>query len=197
MNHCQISSTTTKKTPETSNLFLICSFAINLTLGHTHNDIALHVNPRLPQNYIVRNTKINGRWGKEEVTSSLPFLLKRGERFTIQILVTESCYLMSVNGLHYTTYAHRIPYEKVTCIQIVGAISDVKLEHLPIMVIVSNGSGLKRYKFVYIFLDFIYQQEYPERSDELDIINDIPLIESFDNSVLESANELVSYWMIH
>lgn len=109
-----------------------------MTLGHTHNDIALHVNPRLPQNYIVRNSKINGKWGKEECTSSLPFTLKRGERFTVQILVTEDCYLISVNGLHFTTYAHRIPYQRVVCVQVTGDICDVKLEQLPIKVNILN-----------------------------------------------------------
>lgn len=111
-----------------------CRFAVNLTLGHTHNDIALHINPRLPQNYIVRNSKINGRWGKEETTASIPFKLKRGERFAIQILVTEDKYLVSVNGLHFTNYTHRIPYNSVTCVQVKGDITDAKVEHFPIMV---------------------------------------------------------------
>lgn len=112
-------------------------FAINLTFGHTHNDIALHINPRLPQNYIVRNSKINGRWGKEETTASLPFKLKRGQRFAIQILVTDSEYLISVNGLHFTTYAHRIPYQRVTCVQVRGDICDAKIEQLPIKVCIN------------------------------------------------------------
>lgn len=122
-------------------------FAINLTLGHLHRDIALHINPRLPQNYIVRNTKINGKWGKEEVTSSLPFTLNRGQRFAIQILVTDDYYLISVNGLHFTTYAHRIPYQKVSCIQVAGDICDVNLEQLPIRVgfIFSFGFSMAKY----------------------------------------------------
>lgn len=103
-------------------------------MGHTHNDIALHVNPRLPQNYIVRNAKINGKWGKEETTASLPFKLKRGEKFAIQILVTEDTYLISVNGLHFTTFAHRIPYQRVTCVQVKGDISDAIFQHLPLKV---------------------------------------------------------------
>lgn len=109
-------------------------FAINLTLGHLHNDIALHINPRIPQNYIVRNSKINGRWGKEETTASLPFKLKRDERFAIQILVTESTYLISVNGLHFTTFAHRVPFDRVTCVQLVGDVIEGDIQHLPIKV---------------------------------------------------------------
>lgn len=103
-------------------------------MGHTHNDIAVHINPRIPQNYIVRNSKINGRWGKEETTASLPFKLKRDERFAIQILVTESNYLISVNGLHFTTFNHRIPFDRVTCVQLCGDVCDANIEHLPIKV---------------------------------------------------------------
>lgn len=32
-------------------------FSINLTLNNIHKDIALHFNPRLPQSYVVRNSK--------------------------------------------------------------------------------------------------------------------------------------------
>ncbi|XP_055297015.1 galectin-4-like isoform X2 [Sitodiplosis mosellana] len=141
-------------------------FAINMTLGHTHNDIALHINPRLPQNYIVRNSKINGRWGKEETTASLPFKLKRGERFAMQILVTEDTYLISVNGLHFTNFAHRIPYQRVTCVQVKGDVSDVMVEHFPIM-------------------------EYPNRSEQTDIIHSIDLVESFDKALMKTNTELV------
>ena len=35
-------------------------FSINLVSTGHKQDIALHLNPRLPQNYIVRNSKING-----------------------------------------------------------------------------------------------------------------------------------------
>lgn len=145
-------------------IFTTNSFAINLTYGHSHHDIALHVNPRLPQNYIVRNTKINGRWGKEEVTSSLPFSLKRGNRFAIQILVTEENYLISVNGLHFTLYAHRIPYNRVTCLQVTGDVTDVNVEQLPI-------------------------QEYPERTP--DIVQTIPLNEVVDKQTLKTGAEWV------
>ncbi|XP_031629534.1 galectin-4-like isoform X2 [Contarinia nasturtii] len=141
-------------------------FAINLTLGHTHNDIALHFNIRIPQNFIVRNSKINGRWGKEETTASMPFKLKRGERFAIQILVTEDKYLVSVNGLHFTNFAHRIPYERVTCVQVKGDICDVNVEHFPIM-------------------------EYPNRADQTDIIHNIDLVNGFDKALVQSNSELV------
>lgn len=36
-------------------------FSVNLIAGNSKQDIALHINPRLPQNYIVRNSRINGK----------------------------------------------------------------------------------------------------------------------------------------
>lgn len=36
-------------------------FSINLLTATSKQDIALHFNPRLPQNYIVRNSKISGK----------------------------------------------------------------------------------------------------------------------------------------
>lgn len=35
-------------------------FSINILTASSKQDIALHFNPRLPQNYIVRNSKISG-----------------------------------------------------------------------------------------------------------------------------------------
>lgn len=175
-------------------------FAINLTFGHTHNDIALHLNPRLPQNYIVRNSKINGRWGKEETTASLPFKLKRGQQFAIQILVTNDSYLVSVNGLHFCQYAHRMPYQRVTCVQVRGSISDAMIEQLPIKA--WTNLNMKLFSFEMTdsfdwFLNSIYilnsfKQEYPERTEQSDIVHTIDLIDSFDRELIKSDSEIVS-----
>lgn len=37
-------------------------FSINILSISNKHDIALHLNPRLPQNYIVRNSKISGKY---------------------------------------------------------------------------------------------------------------------------------------
>lgn len=101
-------------------------------MGQAHQDIALHINPRLPQNYVVRNSKINGRWGKEETTSAFPFTLQRGEPFAIQILVTEPEFLISINGKHFASFAHRIPFDRITTLQVIGDVSDVNVQQVPV-----------------------------------------------------------------
>nr|ACN63483.1 MIP07035p [Drosophila melanogaster] len=105
----------------TGNLSVNCErFSINLVYNNDSRDVALHINPRLPQNYIVRNTKVQDIWGNEEVSSALPFLLSRGEEFSIQVLVTEACYMISVNGQHFAAYTHRIPYRDVRILEVKG-----------------------------------------------------------------------------
>lgn len=150
-------------------IFPLPSFAINLTYGHLHRDIALHVNARLPQNYIVRNTLTNGSWGKEEATSAQPFTLKRGCPFGIQIHVTESDYLISVNGHHYTLYRHRLPLQRVTCLQVVGDVSDVQVQQSPV-------------------------EEYPDRTVIGKTVS-VPVVDAIDKSSIGSGYDLVrSRW---
>lgn len=105
-----------------------CRFAIDLVLSNDRKDIALHFNPRLPQNYVVRNSKINGTWGDEERCSALPFLLHRDSIFLIQILVTKKDYSISVNGRHFAHYAHRLPVHLVRGLEVKGDVADVSCE---------------------------------------------------------------------
>lgn len=143
----------------------MCRFSVNLALGLHSRDVALHINPRLPQNYIVRNCKINGTWAKEEVTSAMPFSLKRGEPFAMQVLVTESEYYISVNGFHFAAYKHRIPYARVTCLQVRGDVTDVNVEQLDIV-------------------------QYPDKLPN-SIRNDVPAILSISDEDLKTDHKLV------
>ncbi|XP_017004357.1 galectin-4 isoform X1 [Drosophila takahashii] len=113
----------------TGNLAVNCErFSINLVHNNVTRDVALHINPRLPQNYIVRNTKVQDIWGSEEVSSALPFLLTRGDKFSIQVLVTDACYMISVNGQHFAAYKHRIPYRDVSILEVKGDVSNVEMQ---------------------------------------------------------------------
>uniref|UniRef100_A0A452IKV4 Galectin n=1 Tax=Gopherus agassizii TaxID=38772 RepID=A0A452IKV4_9SAUR len=84
------------------------------TWGMTGN-IALHINPRLRERALVRNTQMQGIWGSEERhLSTLPFM--PGQAFQI-----------SVNGLRVFDYVHRIPANQVDQLQIAG---DVTLSYV-------------------------------------------------------------------
>lgn len=97
-------------------------------LNNEKRDIALHFNPRLPQNYVVRNSKVNGSWGEEERCSALPFCLHRDSTFLIQILVTKKDYSISVNGKHFAHYSHRLDASLVKAVEVKGDVADVSCE---------------------------------------------------------------------
>ncbi|VVC96816.1 unnamed protein product [Leptidea sinapis] len=87
-------------------------FAVNIGCGDPESrrgDIAVHFNVRLPQCYVVRNTRRHEKWGVEETTSYRPFPFKTTELFTIEIVVDEKETLCAVNGEHYCSYSHRNP----------------------------------------------------------------------------------------
>lgn len=109
-------------------------FSVNLlVVTARRQDIALHINPRLPQNYIVRNSRTNGVWGGEEVTSPIEFRLRRGAPFTLQVLCTESEYYVAVEGAHFASFRHRIPYWRVGALQVYGDVQDVQVDQLSVL----------------------------------------------------------------
>ncbi|XP_035915386.1 galectin-6-like [Anopheles stephensi] len=111
----------------TGTIQLTCErFSINLLLKN--GDVALHFNPRLPQNYIVRNCRVKGCWGKEEVASPLSFNLHRGQRFAVQVLVTDKEFLICVNGRHFNAFRHRLPYRKICTLEVKGDVREVAVD---------------------------------------------------------------------
>ncbi|XP_013136885.1 PREDICTED: galectin-7-like [Papilio polytes] len=86
-------------------------FAINIGCGdpESRGDIAVHFNVRLPQSYVVRNTRRHDKWGSEETTAFRLFPFKVDRPFTIEVLVDEKETLWAVDGEHYCSFAHRNP----------------------------------------------------------------------------------------
>ncbi|XP_069602651.1 galectin-4-like [Ranitomeya imitator] len=82
------------------------SFIINLKASYS-NEIALHLNPRLNKNTVVRNSFANGIWGEEE-TEQVKNPFKSGEYFNISICSEEQNFRVFVNGSHSFNYAHRL-----------------------------------------------------------------------------------------
>lgn len=83
-----------------------------------NHDVALHLNPRLKENVIVRNTYQNGQWGDEERNGGSP--LKAGCDLTLYIVCEERGYRIFINECEYTFYSHRIPPQSITHLRIKG-----------------------------------------------------------------------------
>lgn len=85
-------------------------FTINLQCGtgpYPPPDIALHFDVRAYSHCVVRNTRRNNNWEKEEI-SALSFPFRPGVNFDIVISVESDKYVVTVHGKHFTDYVHRI-----------------------------------------------------------------------------------------
>ncbi|XP_003736143.3 galectin-8 [Drosophila pseudoobscura] len=126
-----------------------------------HCDVLLQLGARLPQNYIVRNSRLMGKWGLEENSSPLRFQLRRGDTFWMQILLTVESFYISVNGYHFAEYAHRMPYRWLGAIDLRGDIDE-------------------------IVIDKYYVTEYPIRLSQ-SVARALPFV--YDSSLLKWVNE--------
>ncbi|XP_046433356.1 spidroin-2-like [Neodiprion fabricii] len=105
-------------------------FAINYQLGPNINprdDIAIHVSPRFPEGFVTRNHIESMSWGREE--NEGPLWLVPGEEFEIIILCEQPCYKIAINGRHFTEFAHRLPYKKVTHLVIDGDVEVASIRY--------------------------------------------------------------------
>ncbi|KAJ6663830.1 hypothetical protein lerEdw1_009909 [Lerista edwardsae] len=96
-------------------------FHVNLK-NSLNGNVALHVNPRLKEGELVRNTQVNGSWGSEERHgSAMPF--SRGQAFQMEITSQKAAYQVTVNGVIVCQYTHRIPPGQVDQLEIAGDVS--------------------------------------------------------------------------
>ncbi|XP_029983333.1 galectin-3b [Sphaeramia orbicularis] len=102
----------------------------------THRDLAFHFNPRFNEGgrqVIVRNSRIDQKWGKEERDlSAFPFA--PGQSFELKILCTDTGFRVAVNNSHLLEYRHRIhDLRSITKLNIYYdlTLSKVRMETLP------------------------------------------------------------------
>lgn len=96
-------------------------FHVNLK-NSLNGNVALHINPRLKEGTLVRNTLINGSWGSEERhLSAMPF--SRGHAFQMEITNLKAAYQVTVNGAMVCQYTHRIPPGQVDQLEIAGDVA--------------------------------------------------------------------------
>ncbi|XP_049642614.1 galectin-4-like isoform X2 [Suncus etruscus] len=103
-------------------------FAIDFKVGGT-GEVALHINPRMDEKCVVRNSLQNGAWGSEERNlSHNPFA--PGQYFDLSIRAGSDRFKVFANGQHLFDFAHRIPaFHMVDIMEISG---DVTLSYIQI-----------------------------------------------------------------
>ncbi|XP_067623872.1 galectin-4-like isoform X2 [Eurosta solidaginis] len=146
--------------PKLPNVFVI-AFLVN----NEDNDIALLLNARLPQNYLLRNTRLKKLWKSGESASSLPFTLHRGQDFIIQVLITNTAFLISINGYHFASYLHYMSYKLIRKVIVKGQVTNIFIQQMEV-------------------------QTYPELFTR---INNIEIIVSSEMSDSSSANRIAKY----
>lgn len=103
-------------------------FSVNFQCDRTPDaDIALHFNPRLDMKYIVRNSRQNGTWDKEETVSPYQFCFPQNKRFKLLFFIAPKEFMVSINEHHFCTFTYRIPLHKIRFLSING---DVTIEQV-------------------------------------------------------------------
>ncbi|XP_060779257.1 galectin-4-like isoform X2 [Neoarius graeffei] len=101
-------------------------FCINFIAGASSN-IAFHLNPRISEGMVIRNSQIDGCWGEEEIDLNFnPF--QEGQYFEISIRCGEEKFKVFVNGQHMCNFYHRFqPYNQIDMLEVKG---DVQLSYI-------------------------------------------------------------------
>lgn len=137
-------------------------FQINLL---TPCATALHLNPRIHLNHVVRNTKFGDEWGSEETDGPQPFELHH--HFEVIIRVEEERFLIAVNGRHCYEYQHRTSFEEITDVEVKG---DVHVNKI----VFSGGENHRTHKHVDNQVPFLQQIHGMHPRKMIQILGDIP-----------------------
>jgi len=101
-------------------------FCINLV---AHNgDIAFHFNPRLKDKVVVRNSRKGDKWENEEKEGKQPFV----PLVDFDVVIVNEPYSLQVyvNDEKYCTFAHRVPPDTISRVQVEG---DIELHSLMVL----------------------------------------------------------------
>ncbi|RXM97291.1 Kinase suppressor of Ras 1 [Acipenser ruthenus] len=86
--------------------------------------IAFHLNLRLDENAVVRNSLLGEKWGPEErkLSAGMPFA--RGQTFMMAIVCESHQYSVSVNGKHCFDFSHRVSQlQQINVLEIEGDVT--------------------------------------------------------------------------
>nr|XP_029136127.1 galectin-4 [Labrus bergylta] len=100
--------------------------SINFMVSRSR-DVAFHMNPRVREGIVVRNSKIGGNWGQEDRELSMnPF--KEGQYFDMSIRCGNQRFKVFVNGQHLFDFFHRLQsFSEIDMLEIEG---DVQISYI-------------------------------------------------------------------
>uniref|UniRef100_A0A8D2Q920 Galectin n=1 Tax=Varanus komodoensis TaxID=61221 RepID=A0A8D2Q920_VARKO len=110
------------------NIFIPCSFSVTLLCdpvdNNTSKDVGLLLVVNFTEKSIIRDSRIAGKWGKEEKTIPyFPFTAE--ESFKMELFCEHQQIRILLDGRQLCSFSHRVqPIQRVTALQISG---DVKL----------------------------------------------------------------------
>lgn len=131
-------------------------FAFNLFISGSNGDCALHVDHRFDESCIVRNSRRSGVWQWEERQGNgMP--ISKAVRFSLQVLVEPTRFMIGYDGVHYCEFQHRLPFNAIDTCRIVGDIAIMSYQE-------STTTPQ----------DAIQQTCTGEREHETDLVYDIP-----------------------
>ncbi|KAJ8280297.1 hypothetical protein GJAV_G00052910 [Gymnothorax javanicus] len=95
-------------------------FSIDLQYGQqAGSDIAFQFKPQFePSEELVFNSFQNGSWGEAQKIEDVPF--EPGDTFELAFIVMEEFYQVVLNGQRLCEFAHRMPVDQVSALQITG-----------------------------------------------------------------------------
>ncbi|TMS07455.1 Galectin-4 [Larimichthys crocea] len=90
-------------------------------------DIAFHLNPRVREGVVVRNSMIGGDWGQEEREAGMnPFM--EGQYFDMSIRCGNQRFKVFVNGQHLFDFFHRVhSFNEIDMLEIEG---DIQISYI-------------------------------------------------------------------
>lgn len=116
--HVFIVSGKTSFNAQKLNVSLMCGKAGN-------SDIAMMLFCNFGDGKVARNSLVNGNWSESEDYAKVSNPIKRGEDFTIHILVGDDRFHVSINDESFCTYNFKIPVKEVKAISVSGDVESV------------------------------------------------------------------------
>lgn len=97
---------------------------MNLLAGKNKEDnVILQISVRFRDNLVVRNSRVLGEWGDEEIEQNLVHTnakspLVPGEKFKFFILMDDTKFHIALNNQRFCAYNYRMPVEDVRTIEL-------------------------------------------------------------------------------